>query len=327
MAKLEDIRGRFSTSVEVDDVSVELSALRADMRLYFDIPFDEIADDVLPVHDDLWTWLGRERFGWWRNEGMSLPVRMHGRTHTTLQVALRRARPKHIGLFSAKGTDPRLGADGAVAVPDVSIEARWHTRGGYYDGDFAGELRALDRVERLLEDPIAWRDRVLALCEALPVKSGVAGFVIEQVGLVPRDLSALFGAAMRHPGADLDNDWNGALAEPNAIKGVNWLTIVGLDGVRELGGLDAMRAQLDASVTVHETKHAVVLQAGPAPSLGDINRGDDLPAYRAAYRVVAPLHAAMIASATAFAMGRDDDAERTEAWLRRFEPRGAPGDE
>jgi hypothetical protein len=77
-------------------------------------------------------------------------------------------------------------------------------------------------------------------------------------------------------------------------------------------------------VTVHETKHAIVLQAGPVPVAGDVNRNDDLPSYRCVYQAVKELQQPMIDAAIPFQMGRSDDADRTYAWLRRFDrPRSA----
>ena len=123
------------------------------------------------------------------------------------------------------------------------------------------------------------------------------------------EMEQIFGAALRHVGVDLDNDWADALGEPGAIKGVNWLTIVGNSGLERLGGVTSLSSALDDAALVHRTKHGVVIQAGPVPATGDVNRGDDLPAYRAVYTAVRELHETMVDAATPFQMGRDDDEE------------------
>jgi hypothetical protein len=116
----------------------------------------------------------------------------------------------------------------------------------------------------------------------------------------------------------MDNWWLSALAEPNAVKGVNWLTVLGRGCVEALGGIDLIRAAVDPAIEIHERNHAIVLQAGPRPELGDVNRGDRLPLFRSVYHAIEDLHQPMIDAAEPFPMGRDDDEERTEAWLRRF---------
>ncbi len=315
---------RFSIPLPLDGEHPTIgAALRADIRLYFDVPFDEIVDDFLPVFDELWTWCGRPRFAWWKNEGMPIWERMRPRTPFTLHSALGRGLPRNLGLFTAKGVESAEGENARFQVADTAISARWYTRGGTFAGEGAGELRALDRWQRMTDDPSEWRGRVLALCDALPVKSGVAGFVAEQEGLPRVEMARLYGVAMRHPGVDLDNDWTLSMAAPHAIKGVSWLTVLGRAAADLLGGVEALRAALPAPIAVHETKHAIVVEAGPAPRVGDVNRGDRLDEYRAVYAVVRDLHQPMVEAAIPFQMGRPDDPQRTEAWLRRFDP-GSP---
>jgi len=312
---------RFTIPMQVRrDLSVQIAALRADVRLYFDVPFDEIADDFLPVFDDLWTWSGRSEHRWWRHEEMPLYEPVRARTHTVLASVLRRGLPRDVGVFEAKAVDPAAGDDARFVVADKAVSAQWYTKGGTFGGLAAGEVRVLDRWQRMLENPDEWLARVLATCDALPVKSGVSGFVAEHEGLMGADMAVLYGAAMRHVGVDLDNDWTLAMAAPNAIKGVNWLTVLGRGAVDQLGGVQALRRAVGDAATVHEVRHAVVLQAGPTPQLGDTNRGDRLPAYGTVYAAVKDLHEPMISEAIPFQMGRPDDADRTEAWLRRFDP-------
>jgi hypothetical protein len=299
---------------------LEVASLRAAIELYFDVPFDDIADSFLEVFDDSWTWLGRRSFGYWRNEAMTsfFPMRRH--TPTSLHQVLRRALPKDVGSFVAKRVDPACTPDDASdRVADAAIGATWFSGRGTYAGTFAGEFRLVDVKERMAADPTAWLDRVLWICDTLPAKSGVAGFAAERAGLSAEEMSALYAAVMRHPGVDLYNYWNMAMAQPNVIKGVNWLTVLSHAAAEQLGSPAQLRDTLDGSITIHQTRHAVVLQAGATPRIGDVNRGDLLDEYRNVYRTVRPLHEPMIEAAAPFPMGHDDDDQRTEAWLRRFE--------
>ena len=311
---------RFTLVVERDQGSVTAAALRSSIELYFDTPFDELPNLFLPAFDDLWTWLGRDRFGYWRNEAMSsfTPVRRF--THSSVHHVLRRGLPRDVGAFVAKGVAPGYLDDSVTdRVPDVSIAAKWFSGRGAYAGAFAGELRLIDSSDQLVDEATVWLDRVLRICETLPVKSGVVGFAAERTGLSGEELSTLYAAAMRHPGVELANDWNMAMAQPNAIKGVNWLTVLSHAAISQLGSLDKLRADLDRAIVIHETRHAIVLQAGPRPRLGDVNQGDLLPEYREIYRTLRSLHEPMIEAAAPLPLGRDDDDERTEAWLRRFD--------
>jgi hypothetical protein len=43
------------------------------------------------------------------------------------------------------------------------------------------------------------------------------------------------------------------------------------------------RRRLGEAVQLHTAQDAIVLQAGPVPAPGDVNRGEMLPSYRAVY--------------------------------------------
>jgi hypothetical protein len=65
------------------------------------------------------------------------------------------------------------------------------------------------------------------------------------------------------------------------------LTLLGPDAQKVLGGEKRITERLGAGVEVHRTAHALVLQAGPAPVLGDDPAS--LQPYRAVYATVRPL--------------------------------------
>jgi hypothetical protein len=124
---------------------------------------------------------------------------------------------------------------------------------------------------------------------------------------------------MQHPGLDISNPITDSLAlRRDAIKGVNWLTILGSEFAGRLGGVDSLRKQLPDTVGILPVAGGVILQAGPAPRWGHINRGDILPNYRAVYRIVAPLQDPIVDRYTAFSLPGGDHREKTKAWLRRF---------
>lgn len=294
--------------------------LRGGLRLYFDTPFDQIAEPFADVFEGLWDWLERDRFKWWRNEGMSLYAPMFRHTPTGLRQVLTRGRPRDVGCFEVKATDPEAASstiDASDALAIASLEATWFTQGGICDGD-ASELRLFDDEVRFEKAAEAWRDKAIELCDVLPVKSGLGGWFAEFDAMARRDFAELFGRAMRHPGVDLEHNWRPQLGGAPAIKGVGWLTILGTDLVEALGGRQSLRDALDDAVVIHAAQHGIVLQAGPTPEVGDVNRGERLPLYRDVFGAVGHLVQPLVADGMPFDMGRDDDEERTEAWLTRF---------
>jgi hypothetical protein len=127
---------------------------------------------------------------------------------------------------------------------------------------------------------------------------------------------------MRHPGINIASDhatW--PLRDEKGVETVNWLTLLGEIPLQKLGGVAQLRRKLAATpeVEIVETKHGLILKAGEAPQLGDLNRDLKLPLYRAVYFAIKPVLDPVIRDFSPFNLGRPDDAEYTERWLRRFE--------
>ena len=74
------------------------------------------------------------------------------------------------------------------------------------------------------------------------------------------------------------------------IRGPSWMTFLGPPVLEELGGVDALRAQLhEPHTTVQEMEgHRAVVTLGPRPEAGDLEKGQTLPAYRELARVLEP---------------------------------------
>ena len=187
-------------------------------------------------------------------------------------------------------------------------------------GVYANMIRCAFPGRWAVEHP----DRLLAFtaeaCAQFPVQSGHAGLVLETNRYAETfSETAAWRLSMQHPGLDISNPIRDSMAlQRDAIKGVNWLTILGSDFAGRLGGASALRQQLPDSVVMHTLSDVIILQAGPAPRWGHVNRGDALPEYRAVYKVVAPLQESALNRYTSFSMLGADRWEKTEAWFRRF---------
>ena len=174
--------------------------------------------------------------------------------------------------------------------------------------------------------PVSWGERTdeaLALaeelCGMLPFQSGQAGYALEHSRyFVEAAHEFAIPKSMRHPGFDVHNQTG---LEGNAVgwtrvRSVGWLTMLCDAFVAELGGPPTLE---DSSVST--VPGGIILRAGAAPAVGDVNRKDDLPAYREVYAYIEPLAREMPEKAPWFSFFRTAGSDdRTEAWYRRFEP-------
>jgi hypothetical protein len=115
-------------------------------------------------------------------------------------------------------------------------------------------------------------DYVLKLCRKIQPLSGYAGLgVLESHDGYARDKfqPAVRVIAERFPGLEIESSTVHTLHLDKGIKGVNWLTILGDRWLKEMGGLDPLRTQLDESFGYYPYEGGVILQAGPKPQIGD----------------------------------------------------------
>jgi hypothetical protein len=159
------------------------------------------------------------------------------------------------------------------------------------------------------------------LCQTLPIRSGRAGFAVfcsrYDLGVAQEHAVA---KSMRHPGLDIVDENNEAIdIRWDAILGSDWLTYIDAPFVTQLGGAPTIEKAAAANgVPVTVLPGGLVLRAGDRPAFGDVNRGDDLPKYKAVYRIVRPLMDAAFARAHSLGI-QEDLNERTLDWLKRHE--------
>jgi hypothetical protein len=169
------------------------------------------------------------------------------------------------------------------------------------------------------ERPAQMLELVQQLGESFPLVSGLAGYAFE---CSPYDKTRseeyAWSASLRHPGIDIVRlPFDAKAPGTDAIKGVGWLTLVGGEMLKELGGLAGIRKKLPAEVGLSQVKHAVIVKIGAAPAMGDVNRGDILPLYRQVYALLAPRIAVAAERSMAFNLV-DQFVEKTEQWYMRL---------
>ena len=161
---------------------------------------------------------------------------------------------------------------------------------------------------------------VLEVSEILRPEHGYAGFgIIDHVASSSNsDMAVVTGFAKRFSGLEIDDPGSHSIYLSNtpAIKGVNWLTVLGQSWLDKLGGETAVIAELGEGPTLHPFDGGAIVQAGPRPLLGDRNQNEPMVAYRQVAKALKPIRSNYISSiASAYGFNK----EQTTQWLQRFD--------
>jgi hypothetical protein len=174
---------------------------------------------------------------------------------------------------------------------------------------------------------------MLEICRKLKPVSGYGGIGIiaaPDLAAYQRHEHVVYELAQRFPGLEVDEPtcttlslrgWMGGKA---GIKGVNWLTVVGDRWLPELGGVDAVQADLavlDPRFFVHRFGGGVMIQAGDHPELGDAQRNLWPELYVKLAKYLKPIRIMKHRRLHDTGIEQSFDPERTNAWLRRFDDR------
>ncbi|CAM2009674.1 type VI immunity family protein [Acanthopleuribacter pedis] len=74
------------------------------------------------------------------------------------------------------------------------------------------------------------------------------------------------------------------------LSAVNWLTLINGAMVERAGGVEAVKGRLDhEGVQLFPLEKGLILQAGEAPTTGDVNRKADVSAYQAVGKALQPI--------------------------------------
>ncbi len=161
---------------------------------------------------------------------------------------------------------------------------------------------------------------VFRFCERLSPLHGYGGatlLISHDRGLAQVHASEAAGFAARYPGLEIDRPMSHKLATLNAIKGAGWITVLSQAFVERMGGLQGLRDRLAETVSVTPFATGVLLVAGNAPEVGDLNRRLDTPHLRDLSRALKPIR--ITEHPALYTEGRFAEASEYSAWLARFD--------
>lgn len=215
-------------------------------------------------------------------------------------------RHMHI-LWLESGPAPDVPSDRAFAMVSVSFDQP------------AGAIRLILPVSFIDQSVETYVELAKSLVRKFEFASGHGGLALNwsEVGNSEAE-SRMYYLGRRFPGIDLPNLTSTLHAIPHGIKCINWLTLLNADDVQRLGGLEELQRVLGDDIPVYPLAHGALIQAGPKPDMGDVNRRRKLFYYHRVGHVLAPLRAE---DHPAFIMHGDEifEQETTEEWLARFD--------
>jgi len=160
-------------------------------------------------------------------------------------------------------------------------------------------------------------------CQILKPFCGYAGIGAIQSVDSSEQLTTVYQVypiARRFPGIEIENAEMVSLYLGRHIKGVNWLTALSDEVLAPIGGRQALLAKLDENFHIMEYEGGVLIQAGPAPELGDVNRKQIPRYYRQLSKLVRRLRMRFPDDDSFIRPDTDEDAsEVTNEWLARFD--------
>ena len=128
----------------------------------------------------------------------------------------------------------------------------------------------LERREAVLK-------HVYRFVATVPFSSAYAG-----LGLAESNRQQMQALAKRYPGLDIAHPGCVSADLDHKVAGVHWLNFFGPELSAAVGGLPAVREALpDAASVVELPRGGLAVRLGAYPEIGDMNRRDNLPTYRA----------------------------------------------
>jgi hypothetical protein len=169
-----------------------------------------------------------------------------------------------------------------------------------------------------------WRDCVLAWAKRLRPAHGLAGLTVVMSDTT-QDGPYIHPTLKKYIGLDVQVDVDFSMETEsvhNRIKCVNWLTVLGDAILEELGGLAVVKSALEPECTLHPYPGGVIIQAGEAPRLGDVDApgsSELLMPYRKVASLTKPVRF-MDYESYLFRVGKPlVGKEEAKKWVSRFD--------
>jgi hypothetical protein len=306
------------TLVSKDEELVEIVGLRAEIKVWSERPFDECPEPFLKAFELLTTPI-KDKLRWYQNYTMNRMSPVTAKTLSAPRAWLTSGKKDVARSLYMKGPDEMKAAGQYV------VQFNYNPEDALYSDTNTPFIRQATPWQQLDKDPQAYLETAKQLCTLLPVLCGHVGYSLETSPYYENQASRdAYPLMMRYRGVTIANDhatW--PLHDEQGVEAVNWLTLVGARPLAKLGGAAKLRAALKGqrAISVVDVKGGVIIRAGDKPKLGDVNRGEDLPDYRAVYNALKSVMDPVLADFGPLPLSLDlnENAVRTSRWLRRFE--------
>ena len=278
-----------------------------DITLYWSGSVFDRSDDILRFYQQCLDVLGGS-FAYFRTETMTKARPLKKDTLGLLPFWFQKTNIKRdiYMLFLESGSAPDETSDRAFA-----LEA----------APGMGYVRLVLPTSFISESVAPYLDLARNMGQMFSYDFGQAGFAINwnHLGENKRGvLRVMNSLANRYPGLDMSYPFCTKFIASKGIKCANWLTFLNTDYCDRLGGLPVLRKKFDKSVVIHDANNnGVIIQAGPLPEIGDVNRQKNLPIYHQVGKELAPIRCRE--HPPIFGPGGFADKEVTEKWLSRFD--------
>ncbi len=152
--------------------------------------------------------------------------------------------------------------------------------------------------------------------------SGNAGYALNYIRGGEHETLAdwsAFPVCFRYPGFEYNCLSNTSFFVHEGLKRVNWLTFLNFDLCDKIGGVKELEKKFSSDIRIHPLSKGIMIQAGPKPEIGDVNRQQNLPLYHEVGRVLAPVR---IKNHPEVLIPPDEimaDKEKTQEWLAMFD--------
>jgi hypothetical protein len=225
------------------------------------------------------------------------------------QLDAEAARKRSLTYFELRDGEQAGDAPGyGVLVLGNRVDPDFPNERGVVQFHYPSDVLEPDLLESFVAD-------MVSMAETLPFISGYASPALFCAS--PEAWREARATVKRYPGYDLQDNSNGCSEIADRVRGARWLTFLGPELVKELGGPVKVRRSLPEPITVTPVGHGLMVRTSIAPDLFDVSRNPDISSMKALAELLEPvtLFDEGAIYCTEFA-GQDDDLLRH--WERRF---------